>query len=153
MLAPYEHMNVKMILLTAASCVAIAACHHSPVHHKEQDGQLVQKVENLQAVPTSDSNDAKLYQLDHGCAIEFTGFYETGKATETWTFKGNQLLSAKSVISTYVNNGLNSSDNFDQTLKIASEQQKNFDIHDADIQKNFKSLLGYFKNDELQKCQ
>ncbi|GAA5000128.1 hypothetical protein GCM10023206_01490 [Acinetobacter puyangensis] len=146
-------MNIKLILLTAASCIAFAACHHAPTHNAKENGQLVQKIENLQAVPASDSNDAKLYQLDKGCAIEFTGFYETGKATETWSFQGKQLLSAKSVISTYVDHGLNQTNNFDQPIKIASQQHKNFDIHDADTQKNFQSLLGYFKDDELQKCQ
>jgi len=68
--------------------------------------------------------------------IEFTGNFETGKATEYWIFKGNQLISAFSNVDAEVEN-----------------KQTVFDPQNPEKIKNFDSLKRNFNASALEICQ
>ena len=67
--------------------------------------------------------------------IEFTGNFETGKATEHWIFKGDQLISAFSNVDAEVEN-----------------KQTIFDPKDAEKLQNFEALKKNFNTSSLEIC-
>lgn len=147
-------MKARILFAIGFSTFGLTACQHNINQSSPtQNSQTLETIENLNTFPSTEGNTAKLSKTSKGCTVEFNGFYETGKATEYWTFKGKQLLSANTTIVHYANGGLSNPKNLNQPIEVASQQNKAFDIHDADTQKNFLKLLNNFKSRSLAQCQ
>ena len=126
-------MNLKTICLTTFACLSLTACSTTPTNPNEPI--VLEQHKNISAEPTTKHNLARLIQQKDNCVIEFTGNFETGKATEHWIFKGDQLISAFSNVNAEVEN-----------------KQTVFDPTDAEKLKNFALLKKNFKNSNLDKC-
>jgi hypothetical protein len=97
---------------------------------------VLEQHKNIQAEPATKHNLARLIKQRDNCVIEFTGNFSTGKATEHWIFKGDQLISAFSDVDADVEN-----------------KQTVFDIASAERQANFASLAKNFKQSNLDQCK
>ena len=126
-------MNLKTICLTTFACLSITACSTTPINPNEPI--VLEQHKNISAEPTTKHNLARLIQQKDNCVIEFTGNFETGKATEHWIFKGDQLISAFSNVDADI----------EKTHTI-------FDIQDADKIKNFNALKKNFNASSLEIC-
>ena len=126
-------MNLKTICLTTFACLSITACSTTPTNPNEPI--VLEQHKNISAEPTTKHNLARLIKQKDNCVIEFTGNFETGKATEHWIFKGDQLISAFSNVNAEVEN-----------------KQTVFDPTDAEKLKNFALLKKNFKKSNLDKC-
>ena len=126
-------MNLKTICLTTFACLSITACSTTPINPNEPI--VLEQHKNISAEPTTKHNLARLIQQKDNCVIEFTGNFETGKATEHWIFKGDQLISAFSNIEANVEN-----------------KQTVFDPKDADKINNFNALKKNFNASALEIC-
>ena len=122
--------NILAVLLT---CLSITACSTTPTHPNAP--VVLEQHKNISAEPTTEHNLARLIKQSDNCVIEFTGNFQTGKATEHWIFKGDQLISAFSNIKAEVKN-----------------QQTVFDIQNTEKQSNFAALKKNFKQSNLDKC-
>lgn len=111
----------------------ITACSTTPTNPNAPT--VLEQHKNISAEPSTKHNLAKLIKQTDNCVIEFTGNFETGKATEHWIFKGDQLISAFSNVDAEVEN-----------------KQTVFDPKDAEKLKNFNSLKNNFKTSNLEKC-
>lgn len=111
----------------------LTACSTTPTNPNAPT--VLEQHKNISAEPSTKHNLAKLIKQTDNCVIEFTGNFETGKATEHWIFKGDQLISAFSNIDAEVEN-----------------KQTVFDPKDAEKLKNFNSLKNNFKASNLEKC-
>lgn len=127
-------MNAKTIFSTILIASSITACSTTPINPNTPI--VIEQHKNISAEPTTKHNLARLIKQKDNCVIEFTGNFETGKATEHWIFKGDQLISAFSNIDAEVEN-----------------KQTVFDIQDAEKLKNFATLQKNFKATNLEKCQ
>ena len=126
-------MNLKTICLTTFACLSLTACSTTPTNPNEPI--VLEQHKNISAEPTTKHNLARLIKQKDNCVIEFTGNFETGKATEHWIFKGDQLISAFSNVNAEVEN-----------------KQTVFDPTDAEKLKNFALLKKNFKKSNLDKC-
>lgn len=113
--------------------LSISACSTTPTNPNAPT--VLEQHKNISAEPSTKHNLAKLIKQTDNCVIEFTGNFETGKATEHWIFKGDQLISAFSNVDAEVEN-----------------KQTVFDPKDAEKLKNFNSLKNNFKISNLEKC-
>ncbi|WP_173911691.1 hypothetical protein [Acinetobacter sp. Marseille-Q1618] len=127
-------MNVKIIISTILIASSITACSTTPTNPNAPI--VLEQHKNISAEPATKHNLARLIKQTDNCVIEFTGSFETGKATEHWIFKGDQLISAFSNVDAEV-----------------EKKQTIFDIQDAEKLKNFDSLKKNFKATNLKKCQ
>lgn len=126
-------MNFNVISLII-SIFFISACSTTP---QNPDAPVVlEQHKNIQAEPATKHNLARLIKQRDNCVIEFTGNFSTGKATEHWIFKGDQLISAFSNVDADVEN-----------------KQTVFDIASAERQANFASLAKNFKQRNLDQCK
>lgn len=119
----------SVILITSL----VSACSTTPTNPNAPT--VLEQHKNISAEPSTKHNLAKLIKQTDNCVIEFTGNFETGKATEHWIFKGDQLISAFSNVDAEVEN-----------------KQTIFDPKDAEKLKNFNSLKNNFKTSNLEKC-
>ncbi|ENV18004.1 hypothetical protein [Acinetobacter guillouiae] len=126
-------MPFKMLLLVSIISVNLTACSTTPTNPNAPT--VLEQHKNISAEPSTKHNLAKLIKQTDNCVIEFTGNFETGKATEHWIFKGDQLISAFSNVDAEVEN-----------------KQTVFDPKDAEKLKNFNSLKNNFKASNLEKC-
>ncbi|WP_315077571.1 hypothetical protein [Acinetobacter guillouiae] len=126
-------MISKVILPTILMTFALTACSTTPTNPNAPT--VLEQHKNISAEPSTKHNLAKLIKQTDNCVIEFTGNFETGKATEHWIFKGDQLISAFSNVDAEVEN-----------------KQTVFDPKDAEKLKNFNSLKNNFKTSNLEKC-
>ncbi len=126
-------MNAKTIFSTIMIASSIAACSTTPTNPNAP--VVLEQHKNISAEPSTKHNLARLIKQTDNCVIEFTGNFETGKATEHWIFKGDQLISAFSNIDAEVEN-----------------KQTVFDPNDAEKMKNFELLKKNFKTTNLEKC-
>ncbi|RZG49072.1 hypothetical protein [Acinetobacter wuhouensis] len=126
-------MNAKIILSTIFITATLTACSTTPTNSNTPI--VLEQHKNISAEPTTKHNLARLIKQKDNCVIEFTGNFETGKATEHWIFKGDQLISAFSNIDAEVEN-----------------KQTVFDPNDAEKMKNFELLKKNFKTANLEKC-
>ncbi len=117
-----------LISLTLTACSTTPTSPNSPI--------VLEQHKNIQAEPTTKHNLARLIKQRDNCVIEFTGNFNSGKATEYWLFKGNQLISAFSNVNAEIEN-----------------KQNVFDINDPAKQANFASLQKNFSKNNLDKCQ
>ena len=123
-------MNLKIASATLLCISTLTACSTTP-----PPPVVLEQHKNISAEPPTKHNLARLIQQKDNCVIEFTGNFETGKATEHWIFKGDQLISAFSNVDAEVEN-----------------KQTVFDPKDAEKLKNFNSLKNNFKTSNLEKC-
>ena len=128
-------MKLKTLLLSGLTCLSISACTSAPKIPQLENGVL-QEVQNLDVYPHTTNNKAKLTKFIDKCVIEFTGNLETGKSIEQWSFKGLALISAGAA--TFAQDGTSSA--------------TNFDLYNANVQKNFLTLRSYFADDALAQC-
>ncbi|MFW1983818.1 hypothetical protein ACG94M_10930 [Acinetobacter guillouiae] len=126
-------MNSKILLSVPLIAIALTACSTTPTNPNTPT--ILEQHKNISAEPNTKHNLAKLIKQTDNCVIEFTGNFETGKATEHWIFKGDQLISAFSNVDAEVEN-----------------KQTVFDPKDAEKLKNFNSLKNNFKASNLEKC-
>lgn len=128
-----DQMPFKMLLLVSIISVNLTACSTTPTNPNAPT--VLEQHKNISAEPSTKHNLAKLIKQTDNCVIVFTGNFETGKATEHWIFKGDQLISAFSNVDAEVEN-----------------KQTVFDPKDAEKLKNFNSLKNNFKASNLEKC-
>ncbi|MCU4437178.1 hypothetical protein KTH93_17045 [Acinetobacter bereziniae] len=126
-------MTKKIIFPAILMTLALSACSTTPSNPNAPT--VLEQHKNISAEPNTKHNLARLIRQTHNCVIEFTGNFETGKATEHWIFKGEQLISAFS--------------NVDADIE---QKQTVFDPKDAEKLKNFNSLKNNFKVSNLEKC-
>lgn len=126
-------MNLKFASATLLCISALTACSTTPTNPNTP--VVLEQHKNISAEPSTKHNLARLIKQTDNCVIEFTGNFETGKATEHWIFKGDQLISAFSNIDAEVEN-----------------KQTVFDPNDAEKVKNFELLKKNFKAKNLEKC-
>ncbi|WP_336033854.1 hypothetical protein [Acinetobacter bereziniae] len=122
--------NIFFVILSA---LLFTACSTTPTNPNAPT--VLEQHKNISAAPNTKQNLARLIRQTDNCVIEFTGNFETGKATEHWIFKGEQLISAFS--------------NVDADIE---QKQTVFDPKDAEKLKNFNSLKNNFKAANLEKC-
>lgn len=126
-------MYFKLFILIQMIFFSLTACSTTPTNPNAPT--VLEQHKNISAEPSTKHNLAKLIKQTDNCVIEFTGNFETGKATEHWIFKGDQLISAFSNVDAEVEN-----------------KQTVFDPKDAEKLKNFNSLKNNFKTSNLEKC-
>ncbi|MFW2077734.1 hypothetical protein ACG94X_08415 [Acinetobacter sp. ULE_I010] len=126
-------MNSKIIISTLFTTAVITACSTIPTSPNAPI--VIEQHKNISAEPTTKHNLARLIKQKDNCVIEFTGNFETGKATEHWIFKGDQLISAFSNVDSEV-----------------EKKQTVFNPEDTEKLKNFDSLKKNFKASHLEKC-
>lgn len=126
-------MNPKIILSIAVITSALTACSTTPTNPNTP--VVLEQHKNISAEPATKHNLARLIKQKDNCLIEFTGNFETGKATEYWIFKGDQLISAFSNVKAEIEN-----------------KQTVFDVQNPEKIKNFNSLKKNFKTSALDVC-
>ena len=126
-------MKSKIIFTLGLLTLTLTACSTTPSNPNAP--VMLEQHKNISAEPTTEHNLARLIKQQDNCVIEFTGNFQTGKATEHWIFKGDQLISAFSNIKAEVKN-----------------QQTVFDIQNTEKQSNFTALKKNFKQSNLDKC-
>lgn len=126
-------MTLKPVLFSCVIIFLITACSTIPTNPNTP--MVLEQHKNISAEPTTKHNLARLIKQQDNCVIEFTGNFQTGKATEHWIFKGDQLISAFSNINAKVEN-----------------KQTIFDVQNAEKQINFTALKNNFKKSNLDKC-
>ncbi|MFC2993987.1 hypothetical protein ACFODO_01620 [Acinetobacter sichuanensis] len=127
-------MKISLLISSILTTFALTACSTTPTNPNAPI--VIEQHKNISVEPTTKHNLARLIQQKDNCVIEFTGNFETGKATEHWIFKGDQLISAFSNVNAEVEN-----------------KQTVFDIQDTEKLKNFAALQKNFKAKNLEKCQ
>ena len=113
--------------------ICISACSTAPSNPNAPS--VLEQHKNIAVEPTTKHNSARLIKQSNNCLIEFTGNFETGKATEYWIFKGEQLISAHT--------------NLDAEVE---KKQTVFNPAEPQIQSNFNALKKHFKPKNLEKC-
>ena len=151
-------MNFKTFVFTSIASLTLTACALTPKNEHNVVDQapanpILQTIQNIDTVPESSlGNQAVLIKEAHDfCQIEFTGFYQMGKVTENWAFKGDQLLYATTTKTLYKKD----SDPIDSSYEnknIASVTLVAFDIKTPEKIQNFIKLKSYFKKSELEQC-
>lgn len=127
-------MNIKELFIVSITALTLTACSTTPTNPNAP--VVLEQHKNIAAEPSTKHNLARLIKQSDNCVIEFTGNFETGKATEHWIFKGDQLISAFSNIEADVEN-----------------KQTVFDPKDPEKIKNFQSLAKNFKTSNLERCK
>ena len=95
-------MNPKIVLSTVLIAFSLTACSTTPTNPNAP--VVLEQHKNISAEPATKHNLARLIKQKDNCLIEFTGNFETGKATEYWIFNGDQLISAFSNVKADVEN-------------------------------------------------
>ena len=126
-------MNSKIIFSAILTTLALTACSTTPTNPNAPI--VLEQHKNISAEPTTKHNLARLIKQKDNCVIEFTGNFETGKATEHWIFKGDQLISAFS--------------NVDADIE---KTQTIFDPKDVNKINNFNILKKNFNTSTLELC-
>lgn len=126
-------MKIQALIISALTALSITACSTTP---SDPNAPIIlEQHKNISAQPETKHNLARLIKQSNNCVIEFTGNFQTGKATEYWIFKGDQLISAYSNLDTR-----------------AEDKQVIFHVNDPDKQENFKSLKNNFSKKNLANC-
>ena len=122
-----------LILIILVPIAYLTACSTTPTNPNAP--VVLEQHKNISAEPSTKHNLARLIKQKDNCVIEFTGNFETGKATEHWIFKGDQLISAFSNVDADI----------EKTHTI-------FDIQDAEKLSNFNALKKNFNASSLEIC-
>ena len=126
--------NMYVKILLTLIFIALTACSTTPSNPNAP--YILEQHKNIAVEPTTKHNSARLIKQSNNCLIEFTGNFETGKATEYWIFKGEQLISAHT--------------NLDAEVE---QKQTVFNPAEPQIQSNFNALKNHFKAQNLQQCE
>lgn len=126
-------MKSKIIYTLGLLTLTLTACSTTPINPNAP--VVLEQHKNISAQPETKHNIARLIKQSDNCVIEFTGNFETGKATEHWIFKGDQLISAFSNVDADVEN-----------------KQTVFDPQDTEKLANFNMLKKNFKSSNVEKC-
>lgn len=126
-------MKSKIIYTLGLLTLTLTACSTTPTNLNAPI--VLEQHKNIAVEPETKHNLARLIKQKNNCVIEFTGNFETGKATEYWLFKGDQVISAFSNIQTQV-----------------KTKQTVFDPNKAEKIANFQSLIKNFKSSNLEQC-
>ena len=131
-------MKLQTIFISAVTALTLSACATTPKtlpSGEPATAFVIEKHKNIDATPETKHNLARLIKQSNNCVIDFAGNFETGKATEYWIFKGQNLISAYSNVES--ENGV---------------QQVVFDLNDPVKQENFASLKKNFSAKKLAQC-
>ncbi|OTG80654.1 hypothetical protein [Acinetobacter sp. ANC 4648] len=123
----------KNILFVSVVTLALTAC--STTLTNPNISIILEQYRNISAEPKTNDNLARLIKQKDNCVIEFIGNFQTGKATEHWIFKGDQLISAVS--------------NVNATIET---KQTIFNVQNPVQQSNFNALKNHFKASNLKQC-
>lgn len=127
-------MNFRYVLSTMMlASIICSACSSPPINPNVPI--VLEQHKNISVEPETKHNLARLIKQKDNCLIEFTGNFASGKATEYWLFKNDQLISAFSNVEADVEN-----------------KQTVFDPKEAEKQANFATLKKNFKQNNLDKC-
>ena len=141
----------QALIFTVACSFGFTACSMSPSQNPPALHTL-QHVENIEAVPNTKSNTATLnHDKDH-CIIQFTGYFDGGESTETWTFQAQQLKQAYSETYKYNQHGLVDTVTQKSKLDLNSKVKSVFDIQSPETKNNFEKLKSHFNKDTLSQC-
>jgi len=127
-------MKIQTLVISTLTCLTLTACSttltnlNAPV--------LLEQHKNIAVEPETQHNLARLIKQKDNCLIEFTGNFATGKATEYWLFKNDQLISA-----------------FTRVDAQVEDQSIVFDPKDPEKIKNFNALKNNFKASNLKQCE
>ena len=131
------HRPFKIMLVSVLSGMSFTAC--STLQNQNPDTpKVLEQIKNIGASPTTENNIAKLMKQDKNCIIEFTGYFDGGKAIEHWTFNQSGLISASS--------------STQYTTRASANTSTAFDIEDLAVQANFKKLQSNFSASTLAQC-
>ncbi|EXB35699.1 MULTISPECIES: hypothetical protein [Acinetobacter] len=128
-------MKFKTLMLMGLASIAVTACSSAP-KIPQLDLGVLQEVQNLEVVPATTNNKAKLTKFLDKCVIEFTGDIGENRVVEQWSFKGMGLMNAGSA--TFQRDG--------------TSKAEKFNLHDANVQKNFVTLRDHFAKEALDQC-
>ena len=127
-------MIKTQVLVFTILTSALTACSTIPTN---PDAPVVlEQHKNISVEPETKHNLARLIKQKDNCLIEFTGNFATGKATEYWIFKNDQLISAFTKVDAQV-----------------EDQSTVFDPQDPEKIKNFHALKNNFKASNLKQCE
>ena len=129
-----ELMKFQVSILISLIALFIAACSTTPSNPNAPT--VLEQHKNIAVEPETKHNMARLIKQKDNCLIEFTGNFATGKATEYWLFKNDQLISA-----------------FTRVDAQVEDQSTVFDPQDPEKIKNFHALKNNFKASNLKQCE
>ena len=127
-------MKFQVSILISLIALFIAACSTTPSNPNAPT--VLEQHKNIAVEPETKHNMARLIKQKDNCLIEFTGNFATGKATEYWLFKNDQLISA-----------------FTRVDAQVEDQSTVFDPQDPEKIKNFHALKNNFKASNLKQCE
>ncbi|MBP5993165.1 MAG: hypothetical protein KA518_04425 [Acinetobacter sp.] len=127
-------MKIQNLVISALTCLTLTACSTTPSNPNAPT--VLEQHKNIAVEPETKHNMARLIKQKDNCLIEFTGNFATGKATEYWLFKNDQLISAFTKVDAQV-----------------EDQSTVFDPQDPEKIKNFHALKNNFKASNLKQCE
>ena len=127
-------MKIQNLVISALTCLTLTACSTTPSNPNAPT--VLEQHKNIAVEPETKHNLARLIKQKDNCLIEFTGNFATGKATEYWLFKNDQLISA-----------------FTKVEAQVEDQSTVFDPQDPEKIKNFHALKNNFKASNLKQCE
>lgn len=131
-------MKLQTLIISAVTAFTLSACATTPKTLPSGEAAtafVIEQHKNLDVEPNTKHNVARLIKQSNNCLIDFTGNFESGKATEYWIFKGDQLISA-----------------FSDLDSDAEDKQTVFDPNAAQTQANFHALKKNFAEKNLAQC-
>ena len=128
-------MKLNRLIMAGLIGSALTACATTPKIPQLTAGVL-QEVQNLDVYPDTTNNKAKLTKFEDKCVIEFTGNLKAGKVVEQWAFRDYTLITGGSA--TFALDGTSTA--------------TKFELHDAEVQKNFLALRNHFAKEALAQC-
>ena len=127
-------MKLLNFVIALSSSLTLTACSTTPTNPNTPI--VLEQHKNIAVEPETKHNLARLIKQKDNCLIEFTGNFATGKATEYWIFKNDQLISAFTKVDAQV-----------------EDQSTVFDLQDLEKIKNFNALKNNFKASNLKQCE
>lgn len=131
-------MKSLAFCITALTTLSLTACNFAPTKQSINDLSAVHIIEqrqNIKAKPQTKQNHTRLIKQSYNCEIEFTAYFKTGRATEHWIFKNNELIASYS--------------------KLETETEKKdivFNPTDPITLANFHALKNNFSKKSLKQC-
>lgn len=151
-------LSIRLSIYTIATMTAITSVSaqnqvQNAIHPQNTHPIVLQSVHNLEQFKTTEGNSIKLIKLNNGCQFEAIFYGEIGKTVEYYTFRGNQLLTARILEYSYSFGGLtNLTDNhgkFDTIL----DSSASYETHLPATQNMFQTYRSLFPTAILQQCQ
>ena len=128
-------MKLKTVLFATFAALSITACTSQQTIPQLTAGVL-QEVKDIEVYPDTTNNKAILTKFEDKCGSELTGNLKAGKVVEQWAFRDYTLITGGSA--TFA-------------LDDTSTATK-FELHDAEVQKNFLALRNHFAKEALAQC-